>query len=299
MLKEYEAADISNKDRLIMAWGYSYIGEKQKAIQCISHHTEVFSDNLDKIKYYNALKNIYTLLKDNDKTIEAYKDYTQAIYDISAETLNNELQFADDFQDLNYNHTRHKTYYIICIFSLLALLTLAGSIHHLNKNEKNKLKQTIRHKEEEKKSTYPINNDINHTLEKRLHLINQLFLGYSFESTKLYLKAENDIKKYFKNKNDVIRDNRYILTLLHPELFTTVNNHNLSNEELDYISLYAMGLNGKEISELFGSSSHYNSSSIIRKKLGLNASDTNLSLYIKSLMQEESQPDITQKETDS
>jgi len=50
--------------------------------------------------------------------------------------------------------------------------------------------------------------------------------------------------------------------------------------------MHAIVLRGKEIVAYLNSRSYYNSSSAIRKKLGLNEHDTNINLYIQKLLKE-------------
>ncbi len=92
------------------------------------------------------------------------------------------------------------------------------------------------------------------------------------------------------------KNNRLILNILYPKLFSLLNTQDLNEIEIDYICLYILGLNGKEISELLGSSGHYNLSSTIRKKLGLTSTDTNLSLFIKNILQDEKKNCMTPDE---
>ena len=74
--------------------------------------------------------------------------------------------------------------------------------------------------------------------------------------------------------------------LRHPEFISVLQSHGLTDEETGYCCLYAAGLNGKDISFLLnnGGRSHYNTASRIRARLGLRESDTNLSIYIRSLL---------------
>jgi hypothetical protein len=48
--------------------------------------------------------------------------------------------------------------------------------------------------------------------------------------------------------------------------------------------LYAIGLKGKDIGAYINMKSHYNMSSVIREKLGIDKHETNLGLYIKRLL---------------
>ena len=60
----------------------------------------------------------------------------------------------------------------------------------------------------------------------------------------------------------------------------------LSEYEINYVCLYAIGLRGKEVGEYIQLKRHYNISSEIRHKLGINEHETNLGIYIRNLMQQ-------------
>ena len=68
--------------------------------------------------------------------------------------------------------------------------------------------------------------------------------------------------------------------ITHPEFISVLQSHGLTDEETGYCCLYAA------ISFLLnnGGRSHYNTASRIRARLGLRESDTNLSIYIRSLL---------------
>ena len=56
--------------------------------------------------------------------------------------------------------------------------------------------------------------------------------------------------------------------------------------EIEHCCLYAIGLNGKMVTNFTNIKRHYHIGSSIRKKLGLNEHDTNISIYIKKLLKE-------------
>ena len=60
----------------------------------------------------------------------------------------------------------------------------------------------------------------------------------------------------------------------------------LTDLEIGYCCLHAIGLRGKEIVSYLNSRSYYNASSAIRKKLGLSEHDTNMINYIQNLLKE-------------
>ena len=72
----------------------------------------------------------------------------------------------------------------------------------------------------------------------------------------------------------------------HPRFLIYLKEKGLSDLEIGYCCLLAIGLRGKEIVAYLNSRSYYNASSAIRKKLGLNEHDTNINLYIQKLLKE-------------
>jgi hypothetical protein len=60
----------------------------------------------------------------------------------------------------------------------------------------------------------------------------------------------------------------------------------LTDDEVKYACLYAMGLRGKEIGEYIQLKRHYTMSSTIRRKLGIDEHETNIGLYIRRLMEQ-------------
>ena len=70
----------------------------------------------------------------------------------------------------------------------------------------------------------------------------------------------------------------------HPNFMKYLEDHNLTEREIEYCCLYALGLKGKEVGSYIKMRSHFNISSNVRKKLGLVESDTNLGIYIRKLL---------------
>ena len=94
------------------------------------------------------------------------------------------------------------------------------------------------------------------------------------------------LKKMAGDKHSLISAVLSSYRITHPEFISVLQSHGLTDEETGYCCLYAAGLNGKDISFLLnnGGRSHYNTASRIRARLGLRESDTNLSIYIRSLL---------------
>lgn len=63
-----------------------------------------------------------------------------------------------------------------------------------------------------------------------------------------------------------------------------MRSRDLTDTEINYVCLYALGLRGKEVGNFMQSRSHYNLSSQIRKKLGIDEHQTNLSIYVLNIL---------------
>lgn len=70
----------------------------------------------------------------------------------------------------------------------------------------------------------------------------------------------------------------------HPQFIKYLEEHSLTEDEINYVCLYALGLRGKEVGEYIQLKRHYNVSSEIRRKLGIDEHSANLGPYIRSLL---------------
>lgn len=116
---------------------------------------------------------------------------------------------------------------------------------------------------------------------KRLTLLNRFIAAHitpTFSKT-----AIEELEKLMQNKNDFIESTRLSFLTENPRFVEYLKQKGLKEAEIGYCCLYAMGLNGKEISSYLGDS-HYKQSSSIRKKLGLTEHDTNLGLYLRGII---------------
>lgn len=75
----------------------------------------------------------------------------------------------------------------------------------------------------------------------------------------------------------------FLFGLYHPRFILELEEKGLSELEIGYCCLYALGFTGKEIPGKLQRNSFYNTSSDIRRKIGLGPHDTNLSIWIRNL----------------
>jgi hypothetical protein len=127
---------------------------------------------------------------------------------------------------------------------------------------------------------------IQDAIKERLNVLNGLLAKEISENdtyAKPYMKWIESIRL---NRNEFMESTRLAFTASHPAFMDYILSHGLTDDEVKYVCLYAMGLRGKEIGEYIQLKRHYAMSSTIRRKLGIDEHETNIGLYIRRLMDE-------------
>ena len=136
----------------------------------------------------------------------------------------------------------------------------------------------------EMKEEGEMNEEIKGLIEERLNVLNGFITAYI--SGNCSEKAYNELEKMMSNRGGFIDSTRLSFAIGHPRFLLFLKEKGLTDLEIGYCCLHAIGLRGKEIVSYLNSRSYYNASSAIRKKLGLNEHDTNINIYIQNLLKE-------------
>jgi len=121
-------------------------------------------------------------------------------------------------------------------------------------------------------------------LQGRIALLNRFFMANITDNLELDRKVRQEIESLLANKEEFMTSTRMAFACSHPQFIRYLEERGLTESELDYLCLYAIGLRGKEIGEYIQLKRHYHISSDIRKKLGIDEHETNLGIYIRKLM---------------
>lgn len=118
----------------------------------------------------------------------------------------------------------------------------------------------------------------------RLDMLNGL-LAKEITNNDSYARSYSDlIHTIHEEREKFIASNVIAFSASHPDFISYLKSHELTDVEISYACLYALGLQGKEIGNYIQLKRHYNISSAIRRKLGLNGHDTNIGIYIRQLL---------------
>ncbi len=121
-------------------------------------------------------------------------------------------------------------------------------------------------------------------IKTRMQMLNTLLaaeISKNIKYTKTYNKWQEEL---IKNKDEFMKSTRLAFKGLYPQFMEYLESHELTESEINYLCLYAIGLRGTEVGEYIQIKRHYHMSSDIRKKLGIDEHETNIGLYVRKLM---------------
>ena len=131
---------------------------------------------------------------------------------------------------------------------------------------------------------YKLSESVETAIRSRIELLNGLLASDITGNDKLVKRFNNLKEKLINDPEAFMNSTRLAFKASHPAFIDYLEKHELTEDELNYSCLYAIGLNGKEIGLYIRQSRHYHMSSDIRKKLGLKENNTNLGIYLRNLL---------------
>ena len=143
--------------------------------------------------------------------------------------------------------------------------------------------ETLKHLMEEKKD---LPEEVRDTLKTRMEMLNALLAGYITDNEQLEKPYDIWVKELTDNTEAFMNSNRLAFQASHPKFIKYFEDHNLTVSEINYVCLYAIGLKGKEVGNYMKKRSHVNTSSAIRKKLGIDKYETNIGIYVRKRLKE-------------
>ncbi len=128
--------------------------------------------------------------------------------------------------------------------------------------------------------------EVQKAIKTRIEMLNSLLAGYITNNSKYDEPYDIWVKQLTDNTEEFMNSNRLAFQASHPAFIHYFEEHGLTESEINYVCLYAIGLRGKEVGNYMKKRSHVNISSTIRKKLGIDKHDTNIGIYVRKLLKE-------------
>lgn len=126
--------------------------------------------------------------------------------------------------------------------------------------------------------------EVKRTLQFRVEMLNSILARYISNNARHTITFDHWIDGIKTNIPEFMDSNRLAFSASHPQFIRYLEGKGLTNEEINYVCLYAIGLRGVEVGQYIKRPGHINLSSAIRKKLGIDRHETNLGIYIRKLL---------------
>lgn len=281
---------------LTLANEYMHIGLYDKALEALKKHEKL--SGIKNVKYYSIASRLYEKLDLPAKAMEYYKLYIHVSDSLDMEIFRHETQFIEDKYKLEIENLEQVTIKQRIYIALIVITVLfSATVFYIGKklkaktieneryltlyqdleNEKNTLEESIQ-------QNWLLNNSVKDIIIKRLSLLNSILAAAITDNYKIDKQARADIDAIINNREEFIESTLAALEVSYPGFVTKLREYSLSNVEIGYCCLYAIGFSGKDIGKYMKNSRKYIISHEIRKKLGLKENDTNLGNYILSML---------------
>lgn len=294
----------SQLDWLTVSNAYSEIGMYDEALSALSHY-DCGSDVEDQRKFQAIISDIYKKRGEYKKSLDAYDKYIALADSIDYALYTQDTKFVEEryqleVQALKERASKNRVFLIASLFILALLTVIVWSYGRLKmsriqkalaEKEIEKYQMMYLQMEEERdeltnllSQEEELGPDIKTAIGQRLELLNKFFTAYITNNSEIDRKANKEMEELLTNKDTFMKSTKLAFAGSHPKFIKYLEDRGLTEWEINYCCLYALGLKGKEVGTYIKMRSHYNHSSEVREKLGINEHETNLGIYIRKLL---------------
>ena len=123
-------------------------------------------------------------------------------------------------------------------------------------------------------------------IRQRLTVLDKVLASRISSDDKAYRISEEEIENLISDRESFLISTKIVFKENHPKFICILEQKGLTDWEIGYCCLFTLGLKGKEVGEFIQKKRHYIISSEIRKKLGLGEHDTNIGIWLRTLLSE-------------
>ena len=290
-------------DWIFVANAYTSIDEYVKAAESLNLYLE-YGGEKDRA-YYILSSRVYNGL---GNTARAYDDlYQFHILDGNAdiEIFTSDARFIEErykkeIELLSAKHSKERITFIsiiviLCAIIIIYLIRKQLKIRTAEKRqleiEKQRYEQLYADAIAERDALTKMVEDANvkdetkAVIKARLEILNKVIISHITDTSKDNKRAYEELEALIADKESFIESTKMTIEGNNPEFINVLRSQGLTDYEINICCLYVMGLKGKDIKTYTSQPGHYKQSAEIRHKLGLTENDTNLSIYLRELLE--------------
>ena len=297
----------SNVDWLTIANAYYAMYRYNEALSILSQYDTEGNEYKEK-KYLVILYEVYRGLGDYKNTLETFEEYVDLFTNNILVKMQQDTKFVEERHALEMAKAKEteaknkRTIAIlVCVVALIGSLLVIMIIRRRlqisrAKNrelevEKQKYEQLYADAIAERDALTKmvedssVREEAKAVIKARLAVLNKVIISQITGTTSANKKAYEELELLLADKETFIESTCLTIEGNNPEFITALKQRGLTDEEINICCLYAIGLKGKDIKAYTSQPRHYNQSADIRHKLGLTESDTNLSIFIRDMLE--------------
>ena len=308
VIKEYlNTIPAESVDWLTLANAYVKLGQYEDALQAIEQYKNSTKAS-EEIKYKALKSEIYERLGRYEESLRAYKEYMIVSDSTTWAIMQQDTKFVEERHNLEMAKAQEtdaknkRTIAIMaCVIALIGSLLVIMIIRRRLqitraknwelKVEKQRYEQLYADAVAERDALTKMVKDSNvrdeakAVIKARLDVLNKVIISQITGTTSANKKAYEALESLLADKESFIESTRLAIEGNNPGFVTTLKQRGLTDEEINICCLYAISLKGKDIKAYTSQPRHYNQSADIRHKLGLTESDTNLSIFLRDMLE--------------
>lgn len=294
----------SRIDWLTISNAYLRVQKYNEILSVLSQYTKGIDIHKDR-KYYAVISDAYQNLGEYKKSLEAYEEYIVLSDSIDYAVYTQDTKFVKERHNLELETIKEReaknrvflfaTIFIILLITILLWIRARLKVNRMEKafaeQEMEKYRLLYLQMEEKRDNltnllaqSDELAPDIKTAVGKRLELLNKFFTAFITNNSDIDRTASKEMEELLANKDTFMVSTKLAFAGSHPKFIKYLEDRGLTDWEISYCCLYALGLKGKEVGSYIKMRSHYNNSSEVREKLGINEHDTNLGIYIRKLL---------------
>ena len=299
------------KDSSLIIWSglsnvYLRLNQPESVLQVLEYSLKYNQDEKD-AAYYFAQASAYEQLGESNEALAAYKKYVEITDANDLEILKADTKFIEErhkkeIELLDAEHSKERIMFIsiIAILSAVIIIYLIRKQLQIRTAEKKQLElekklyeqlyaDAIAERDALTKmiEDSSVKDETKAVIRERLEVLNKVIISHITDTSSANKKAFQELEALISDRDSFIESTRLTIEGNNPGFITALREAGLTDEEINICCLYVIGLKGKDIKTYTNQSRLYIQSAEIRHKLGLTENDTNLSIHLRNMCENE------------
>ena len=304
VLNEYlNCVPAAHWDWQSIAYAYTILGEFENASDALSNYRG------DKnARYYAITSAIHKDRREFQKAIEAYEKYIHLSDSLDLVIFEQDTKFVEERHNLEVQAYKEReaknNRTIIILICIIVLFVALIAIYLIRKQLKIRTAEKKQLEIEKKRyeqlyadaiaerdaltkmiEDSSVKDETKTVIRERLEVLNKVIISHITDTSSANKKAFQELEALVADRDSFIESTRLTIEGNNPEFIAALKKQGQTDEEINICCLYVIGLKGKDIKAYTSQPRHYNQSADIRHKLGLTENDTNLSIFLREMLE--------------